>query len=203
MKAERVNKLYKQLSPVEQANLYIEAVTKRLGEAEVQLIAESVQRVTYDCRHKDFTNHIDCYERLAFVYGTQYWKTQALVTRVALHRQYDGIKAINPELEDRLAQTSKVFYGKLASMELALREVCIKAKFDIEAINWLAEITETDSKIFRPIPPNTDTLDLEHYRQLFHAAAMLEYQDSAANKTMNTLLYRDVEAAYRELLNES
>ena len=181
MKPDQVNKLYKQLSPIEQANLYIEAVTKELGEAEVELIIESVPRVTYDCRHKDFANHIDCYERLALAYGTQYWKMQALATSATLHRQYDGIIAINPESEDRLAQASKVFYGKLASIELALREVCTKAKIDIEAVNCLAEITETDSKIFRPIPANTDTQDLEYYRQLFHAAVMLEYQDSAAN----------------------
>lgn len=182
MKAERVNKLYKQLSPIEQANLYIEAVTKRLGETEVELIAESVQRVTYDCRHKDFTNHIDCYERLAFLYGTQYWKTQALASMSALlHRQYDGMIATNAESQKMLAQASKVFYGKLASIELALREVCTKAKIDIEAIKWLAEVSATDSKIFRPIPANTDTQDLEHYRELFHAAAMLEYSDITAN----------------------
>ena len=48
MKPDQVNKLYKQLSPIEQANLYIEAVTKKLGDAEVGLIIESVQRVTYD-----------------------------------------------------------------------------------------------------------------------------------------------------------
>lgn len=181
MKPDQVNKLYKQLSPIEQANLYIEAVTKRLGDVEVELIIESVKRVTYDCCHKDFANHIDCYERLALAYGTQYWKTQALVTLATLHRQYDGIKAINPESEDRLAQASKAFYGKLASIKLALREVCTKAKIDIEAVNCLAEISETDSKLFRPIPANTDTIDLDHYRQLFHAAAMLEYPDSAAN----------------------
>jgi hypothetical protein len=182
MKAAQVNKLYKQLTPIEQANLYIEAVTKKLGDVEVQLIAESVQRVTYDCRHKDFTNHIDCYERLAFIYGTQYWKTQALASISALlHRQYDGIIATNTESEKMLAQASKVFYSKLASIEQALNEVCTKAKIDIEAVKWLAEISETDSKIFRPIPPNTDTLELELYREIFHAAVMLEYPDSTAN----------------------
>ena len=104
---------------------------------------------TYDCRHKDFANHIDCYERLALAYGTQYWKMQALASMSALlHRQYDGIIAINTESEKMLAQASKAFYGKLASIELALREVCTKAKIDIEAVNCLAEISETDSKIF-------------------------------------------------------
>jgi hypothetical protein len=73
-----------------------------------------------------------------------------------------------------------VFYGKLASMELALIEVCTKAKFDIKAVKWLAEMTETDSKVFRPIPPNTELTELAHYMQLFHMAAMLEYPDSTA-----------------------
>lgn len=185
MKTEKVNKLYKQLTPIEQANLYIEAVTKNLGQTEVELITESVQRVTYNCRHKDFANHIECYERLALMYGTHYWKMQAQASLSALlHRQYEGMIAVNTEEEKMLAQASKVFYGKLASIELALREVCTKAKIDIEAVKWLAQIVETESKMFRPIPPNTDKLELELYRELFHAAAMLEYPDSTTNNSV-------------------
>jgi hypothetical protein len=177
MKAAQVNKLYKQLTPTELANLTIEAVTKRLPDNELELIQDSIETGLYRLPVWEYRHHIKGYEQLSWVYGCHYWKAQALATVASKHMNDNDL----PEpLSDDLLKAYKVFCGKLASMELALIEVCTKAKFDIKAVKWLAEMSETDSQAFRPLPPNTELTELEHYRQLFHAAAMLEYPDSTA-----------------------
>jgi hypothetical protein len=177
MKAAQVNKLYKQLTPTELANLTIEAVTKRLPDNELALIKDSIETGLYRLPVWEYRKHLDGYEQLSFVYGLHWWKAQALATATG---EIMNHKPMTEPFSDDLLQIYKVFCGKLASIEQALSEVCIKAKFDIKAVKWLAEMSETNSQAFRPLPPNTELTELEHYRQLFHAAAMLEYPDNGA-----------------------
>lgn len=175
MQATPVNQLYKQLTPTELANLTIEAVTKRLGDNELDLIRDSIETGLYRLPHHDYRKHITGYEQLSWVYGLHYWKAQALATATG---EIMNHKLITEPFSDDLLQAYKVFCGKLASIEQAMCEVCHKARFDIEAVKWLAEVSEPDKSPFRPLPPNTEATELEHYRELFHMAAMLDYSDS-------------------------
>jgi len=177
MKAAQVNKLYKQLTPTELANLTIDAITNRLPDNELELIQDSIETGLYKLPHHDYRKHLQGYEQLSFVYGLHWWKAQALATATG---EIMNHKLMTEPFSDDLLQIYKVFCGKLASIEQALSEVCIKAKFDIKAVKWLAEISEPDKNPFRPLPPNTEPTELEHYRYVFHIAAMLEYSDSTA-----------------------
>jgi hypothetical protein len=174
MKPDQVNKLYKQLTPTELANLTIEAVTNRLPDSELELIQDSIETGLYRLPVWEYRHHIKGYEQLSFVYGLHWWKAQALTTATG---EIMNHKLMTEPFSDDLLQIYKVFCGKLASIEQALSEVCIKAKFDIKAVKWLAEISETNSQAFRPLPPNTEPTELEHYRYVFHTAAMLVSPD--------------------------
>ena len=172
MKIDQVNKLYKQLTPTELANMTIDAVSNKLPDSELELINDSLETGLYRLPVWEYRHHIKGYEQLSFVYGLHWWKAQALATLAG-----DFMNDTNSaELDhDDMRQVYRVFCGKLASIEQALIEVCNKAKFDINAVKWLAEISEPDKNPFRPLPPNTEPTELEHYRYVFHIAAMLEY----------------------------
>jgi|GEM_PF-1927182 len=171
MKIEQVNKLYKQLTPTELANLTIDAVTNKSPDSELELIKDNIETGLYRLPVWEYRHHLKGYEQLSFCYGLQWWKAQALATLAG-----DFMNDTNSAESDHddMRQVYRVFCGKLASIEQALIEVCNKAKFDINAVKWLAEMGNS-SNAFRPLPPNTEPTELDHYRYMFHTAAMLEY----------------------------
>lgn len=177
MRPDQVNKLYKQLTPTELANLTIDAITNRLPDSELDLINDSLETGLYRLPVWEYRHHIKGYEQLSFVYGLHWWKAQALATLAGDFLNNTHLT----EHSDDMREVYKLFCGKLASIEQALSEVCIKAKFDIKAVKWLAEISETNSQAFRPLPPNTEPTELEHYRYVFHTAAMLVYSTNTEN----------------------
>jgi hypothetical protein len=173
MKPDQVTKLYKQLTPTEQANLAIDAI-KRFDDADFQLIHNSVKRCTYECLHKDYQMQIEAFERLALTYGVQYWKNQALAT-LALKHHDNEVNGLNSELKDLALNAWKVFLIHLGCMELALAEICTKAHIDINAVKWLAEIE--DSNAFPPVPTQCNLESSEHfdfYTKLFSAAVFTD-----------------------------
>jgi hypothetical protein len=176
MKAEQVNKLYKLMTPEELANMTIEAVTKResyqLPVKELELIKDSVPTALYRLPVWDYRERVRAFFQLAYSYGLHYWRAQALMTAT---RELINHEQMTESLIGDALQAYKIFCGKLASIEQALAEICTKAKFDIEAVKWVAEVSETEKPLFMPIPPNTELTALEHYRESFHAAAMLDY----------------------------
>ncbi len=124
MKTEQVNKLYKQLSPIEQAALAFEAATREDFE-EADLILESVERRNYQTPHRAYLSRCDAFFILALVYGQTYWQTTALAV-IACHKRYGDDK------------TAADFYSKLASMNEALVHVCNEMKVDIAAVKKIA-----------------------------------------------------------------
>jgi hypothetical protein len=170
MKPDQVNKLYKQLTPTEQANLAIDAM-KRQDAKDIELIRDSVERVDYSCPHKDFIQQIHRIERLGLHYGIEYWKTQALAT-LALKYHTDEInEPTNPELPAIALASWKTCLAKLHSMELALSEVCTQSQLDITAVKWLAQVE--DNELFFPTNLLESTEYLEFYTKLFNTAVMV------------------------------
>jgi hypothetical protein len=138
MKPDQVNKLYKQLTPTELANMTIEAVTKResyqLPVKELELINDSVPTALYRLPVWDYRERVRAFFQLAYSYGMHYWRNLALATAAReIMAETLNDDALQAGLSDAL-QAYKVFLGKLASIEQALIEVCTKAKFDIEAV---------------------------------------------------------------------
>ncbi len=172
MNAKQVNQLYKQLTPKELANLTIETINKGLPDKELELIKDNIQTGLYRLPVWEYRHHIKGYEQLSFCYGLQFWKNLA---KLNMCHEVMESGLFDESVSSDCFATYKVYAGNLASLELALVEVCNKAKFDINAVKWLAEISETDSQAFRLLPPNTEPTKLEHYRYMLHTAAMLEY----------------------------
>jgi hypothetical protein len=177
MNPKQVNQLYKQLTPKELANLTIETINKGLPSKELELIKDSIQTGLYRLPVWEYRHHLRGYEQLSFCYGLQWWKAQALAT---LAGDFMNHTSIAESHYDDMVNVYRVFCGKLASIEQALVEVCNKAKFDIEAVKWLAEM-DSSSNAFRPLPPNTEPTQLDHYRYMFHVAALLDYPESTTN----------------------
>lgn len=171
MKPDQVNSLYKLMTPTQLANITIDAITNKSPDSELKLIKDSIEKGLYRLPVWEYRHHLQGYEQLSFVYGLHWWKTQALATLAGENMDSD---LIDEQLSYDLLKAYKVFCGKLASIEQALIEVCNKAKFDINAVKWLAEMDKSVNA-FRPLPPNTEPTELEHYRYVFHVAALLEY----------------------------
>jgi hypothetical protein len=174
MNAKQVNQLYKQLTPKELANLTIETINKGLPSKELDLIKDNIQTGLYRLPLWEYRHHIDGYERLSFCYGLQFWKNAALLNMCYEVMESDLVDA--KDSSDCFA-AYKIYAGRLISLDIALIEVCNKAKFDIEAVYWLAEMSETDKR-FKALIPSIEPFNIEHYRYMLHTAAMLDYPDS-------------------------
>jgi hypothetical protein len=154
MKPSQVNKLYSKLTPHEQAALCVEA-SARQDRADFDAIAESVQKVTYQCVHDDFSQRLTKLYGLAGLYGTKYWKSRALMM-TALHASdsLDGYEGF-----------ADVFAAKMASMNSALIEVCQLFKVDIEAVKILAQCKDEPT-----FDKYIDAKLAEQYEELFMEA---------------------------------
>lgn len=174
MNAKQVNQLYKQLTPTELANLTIETINNGLPSKELELIKGSVSTALYLLPVAEYRKHLNGYEMLSFCYGLQFWKNAALLNMC--HEVMDSGLFDETDSNESF-EVYKVYAGRLISLDLALIEVCNKAKFDIKAVHWLAEISETDKK-FKALIPSIEPFNIEHYRYMLHTAAMLDYPDS-------------------------
>jgi hypothetical protein len=171
MKPDQVNKLYKLLTPTELANLTIETINKGLPSKELDLIRDSLSTALYRLPVWEYRKHIDGYEGLSFCYGLHFWKNAALLNMC--HEVMDS--DLIPDHDSRECfDAYKIYAGRLISLDLALIELCNKAKFDIDAVYWLAEISETDKK-FKALIPVIKPYNLDHYRYMLHTAAMLDF----------------------------
>jgi hypothetical protein len=170
MKPDQVNSLYKLMTQKQLANMTIDAITNKSPDSELELIKANIEKGLYRLPVWEYRHHLQGYEQLSFVYGLHWWKAQALTTLAGDFLNNTHLT----EHSDDMREVYKVFCCKLASIEQALVEVCNKAKFDINAVKWLAEMGKAVDA-FRPLPPNTEPTELEHYRYVFHVAAMLEY----------------------------
>lgn len=160
MKPDQVNKLYKQLTPKELATLAIDAIARQDGD-EQELIANSVQRLTYECNHMDYIRRLRGFERLALFYGVEYWKVQAIAI-ATIH--YSQNNADNNEINKLLSM--------LASMESALINVCNQEQINIEAVRVLIN--------YEPLPVVT--------RKFATPQLISEYTDAFTN-LFHTVIY--------------
>jgi hypothetical protein len=128
MRPSQINKLYSKLTPHEQVALSFEAAVRR-DEAEFDAIIDSVPRVIYQCVHNDFQQRITGLFALAGDYGINYWKTRALMM-TALHASDD---------KDGYDEFVIRFAEKMASMNIALIDICQLIKVDAEAIKTMAD----------------------------------------------------------------
>ena len=154
MRPSQVNKLYCKLTPHEQAALSFEAAVRR-DEAEFDAIIDSVPRVVYQCVNTDFQQRITGLFALAGDYGINYWKTRALMM-TALHASND---------KDGYDKFVIHFSQKMASMNVALIDVCQLFKVDVEAIKTMA-----DCKGQPTFDKYAETELIEQYAALFTSA---------------------------------
>jgi hypothetical protein len=176
MNPKQINQLYKQLTPKELANLTIDAIKNQLPDTELELIKDSLSTALYRLPEWEYRHHINGYEQLSWVYGLQFWKNVAKLNMC--HEVMESGLFDAKDSSDCFA-AYKIYAGRLISLDLALIELCNKAKFDIEAVYWLAEISETDKR-FKALIPVIEPHNLDHYRYMLHTAAMLDYPDSTA-----------------------
>ncbi len=171
MNPQKINDLYKKMTPTELANLTIETINKGLPGKELELIKDNIQTGLYRLPVWEYRHHIKGYEGLSWCYGLHFWKNAALLNMC--HEVMDS--DLIPDHDSRECfEAYKIYAGRLISLDLALIEVCNKAKFDIDAVHWLAEISETDKR-FKALIPVIKPHNLEHYRYMLHTAAMLDY----------------------------
>ena len=153
MKPAQVNKLYRKLTPHEQAALVLEAAA-RLDEKEVDAILEQVEHKTYLTVHANY--HRRAYGLMSLVgqYGIEYWKSRALM-----------LTALNV-CDDN--ETAFKFLAKLGSMEAALMAVCERLKVDVEAVKTLADCK--DGPAFNAY---AEAEQVEQYLEVFSKVAQL------------------------------
>jgi hypothetical protein len=171
MNAKQVNQLYKQLTPKELANLTIETINKGLPDKELELIKDNIQTGLYRLPVWEYRHHLKGYEQLSFCYGLQFWKN---VAKLNMCHEVMESGLFDAKVSSDCFSAYKIYAGRLISLDLALIELCNKAKFDINAVHWLAEISETDTA-FKPLIPCVEPYDIDFYRYMLHTAAMLEY----------------------------
>ena len=116
MKPAQVNKLYRKLTPHEQAALVFEATVRR-DDDEMKAITANVPMQTYSNFHRDFTHRAIGFLLLTGFYGTIYFQTKALIL------------ACNEPAK---------YLARLASMDAALVSVCERFKVSVEAIKTQA-----------------------------------------------------------------
>jgi hypothetical protein len=140
MKPAQVNKLYKQLTPKELADLAIEAIIRH-DDDELDLIVDSVNRVTYNCLHHDYISRLQGFERVAAYYGVQHWKLQGLAT-LAFYRFPENNEVIKSALK---------MLARLCALEQALIKVCKTERINIDAVKWQASCNVSDEIFSLPV----------------------------------------------------
>jgi hypothetical protein len=116
MKTSKVNKLYSQLTPKEQAALVFEATVRRNND-EADAITASVPVQTYPRYHFDYMNRSLGLWQLTGFYGTIYFKTRTMM-----------LSSNNPAR----------YLALIASMDAALVAVCDRVKVGVDAIKTQA-----------------------------------------------------------------
>ena len=116
MKDSQVDKLYKQLTPQENAALAFEALNRH-DYQEFDIIEDAVEKRLYKVHDYKYRSRLNGMMTLSLLYSGIYWK----------HRAY---LAAN--------KTDGLWIIELASMEKALNEVCTQLKVDISALKELA-----------------------------------------------------------------
>ena len=159
MKPAQVNKLYKQLTPKELADLAIEAI-QRHDDDELDLIVDSVNRVTYDCLHHDYISRLQGFERLAAYYGVQHWKLQGLAA-LAFYRF--------PENNEVIKSTFKVL-ARLCALEQALIKICKTERINIDAVKWQASCNVSDEIFSLPVCNLENDELIDEYTEQFMIA---------------------------------
>jgi hypothetical protein len=139
MKPDQVNSLYKLMTPKQLANMTIDAITNKSPDSEIKLIKDNIEKGLYRLPVWEYRHHLQGYEQLSFVYGLHWWKAQALTTLAGDFLNNTHLT----EHSDDMREVYRVFCSKLVSIEQALIEVCNKAKFDINAVKWLAEMDKS------------------------------------------------------------
>jgi hypothetical protein len=147
MKAEQIDKLYKQLTPQENAALAFEALNRH-DYQELDVIEGAVEKRLYTLT--DYKYRARYYDMmiLSLWYGNIYWKFRAMFA-TAVHKSG--------------TETQKQFAVDLGSMEIALAEVCTWLKVDLMAVKGLAQCA--DSPLI-----STEFMDAErvaYYTELF------------------------------------
>jgi hypothetical protein len=172
MKTEQVNSLYKLMTPKQLANMTIDAITNKSPDSELELIKDNIEKGLYRLPVWEYRNHLKGYEQLSFCYGLQFWKN---IAKLNMCHEVMESGLVDAKVSSDCFAAYKIYAGRLISLDLALIELCNKAKFDINAVHWLAEVSETDKALYKPLIPCVSPYDLEHYRYMLHTAAMLEY----------------------------
>ena len=116
MKPAQVNKLYRKLTPHEQAALVFVAAVNR-DDDETKAITANVPMQTYSNFHRDFTHRAIGFLLLTGFYGTIYFQTKTLILSSNKPAQY---------------------FARLASMDAALVNVCDRFKVSVDAIKTQA-----------------------------------------------------------------
>lgn len=128
MKVSQINKLYRGLTPDEQAVLAFEALS-RLDTDDIENIVSSVPREQYRCLHNDYQTKSIGLQNLVRLYGISYWKNRTLLM-TALHATDDV---------GGYAQLAIRFASNIASMNSALIKVCQLVKADSDAVKIQAD----------------------------------------------------------------
>lgn len=129
MNNTQVDKLYIKLTPIEQANLVIEAIARNDYD-EMEVIVNSLEKRTYRIWNPEYTFRKEGLMTLAMTYGVSYWKHRELFIR-AMGAYDKGSKEAAFIFLQAAAQ--------IRGMEAALNNVCSRIKVDVEAIKTLAD----------------------------------------------------------------
>lgn len=163
-----ITTLYKQMTPKELANLAVNAIIRN-DKKDFELINNSVKRKDYNCPDIEYQSRRDGIVQLGLFYGVEWWKNQALNTAALWANE------INPDtlIIDALnCDVVMEFQTRLASLELALNQVCEQIQIDINTVKWWAGIEEGMSKVFMPILPHHHNEKwLNYYLELLSNAA--------------------------------
>lgn len=129
MQHAQVEKLYNKLTPVEKANLVVEAIARN-DDDEMEVIVNSLEKSTYRIWNPEYTFRKEGLMTLAMTYGVSYWKHRELFIRAM--SVYDRG---NKEAAFIFLQAA----AQIRGMEAALNNVCSRIKVDVEAIKTLAD----------------------------------------------------------------
>ena len=160
MKQHQVTKLYRKLTPYEQASLAFEAAMRK-DKDEVDLILNSIEQKTYLTGHADYHIRSNGLINLSGIYGIFYWK--AISHLLAVARLYDNAK------DDNISRAIQLYADEIYSMNIALKVVCKELKIATSAIKTYAECDATQPEF----DGQTNDKFIEQYTKLFSKSAGL------------------------------
>ena len=169
-----ITKLYKQLTPKELGNLAVDAIISKDFKG-AELIKNSVERKTYECNDMEYQSRLNGIVQLGLFYGVEWWKNQALLTAgLWLTNQTEPDTNIQNHDDDAIAAI-KELQARLASLELAINQICEQSQIDINAVKYWAGIEERMNMVFMPILSHCHNEKwLNYYLELFSNTAKLE-----------------------------